>query len=264
MSEEKRVFEHNGIIYHQASWQSDDVLKDLDSWQIQISEETKAAIHAALWRNITSEYDSVFLSKQIQANAKQLSPEVLTFERLWFPDEVNHYRGLLKIYSKIYDRNENEVDEEIKARIPDFSNFDFLFKDEFLFCINFAYVELVGTRGYAEVFPIYDSYAVPALSKWVRLAARDEMYHFLNMKNIIQKCYQKQIPKVPSILRKIVENEHVRSDEYKATFLFDHDPPTTSASSFFFKKCANDICRYLSTTLVFEGLARNEKGYLYK
>lgn len=242
------------IHFRKASWESYAILSDLKKDSIDLSIEIKNQIHDEMWRNLVAEYDSVHLSHRIRHHTEKFSPEFLHFEHIWLADEMNHYIGLRQIYSTLFDLEEPQVHDQVSSRKPNFSEIEEFLGDEFVLCVCFAYDELASTRGYAEAFQLYDSFNVRCLRKWIRLAARDEMYHSLNARQILQVVHPHHLQNVPHILRKIVETDQSRRDGYKGTFLFDHDhdPENNPFSGDFLKKCANDICRSLSTSLAFQ------------
>lgn len=247
--------------FKRAIWQSITLLHDVNQSSFDnIPANLKQSIHDEMWNNLAAEYDAIHLSKRLRAQKQIFTEDFLAFEHIWLLDEMNHYLGLRKIYSMMFGFDEAEIHSKITARIPNFTEIEDFLNDEFTLCVCFSYDELASTKGYAEAFPLYDSFGVPSVSKWIRLAARDELYHSLNAQSLIKSIHHKKFLEVPKILRKIVLRDSSRHDGYKATFLFDHDfdPENNPFSANFLKNCANDVCKYLSIPLAFEEQIEHE------
>lgn len=233
------------------NWRSQNILENLKLEHLKIDDYVRSEINAPMWRNLISEYDGLHLSNEIRKNQEQYSIEFLNFEKIWLPDEINHYLGVLQIYSTIFERDLEDVHDEVSSREPDFLESERYIKNEFLLCNVFAYDELLSTRGYNDAFPVYDSFCNSSLKKWIRLAARDEMYHCMNILNVIKRAHSNYLSEVPNVLKDIVQSEYIRLNDYTGTFIFDHDAPKNDTESKMLEKCANDLCRYLSVLPAF-------------
>lgn len=237
-----------------SSWKSIYILRELNRDEINISEQTKKEIHDEMWRNLIAEYDANFLSQHLQSRLNTFSSEFQEFWKIWLHDENNHYMGIRKIYSTIFEEDETATHKRVISRTPEFSKVEEFLCNEFIICVCLAYDELASTKGYTDAFPLYDSFCNPYISQWIRLAAGDEMLHAINVQNILLNIHKDKLSEAPGILRKIVNSESGNTEEYKATFLFDHgeDPGNNPFNQSFFKECANDTCRFLSVPLAFK------------
>lgn len=247
----------NTLKFRRVIWSSKELLNNLSlSCFSNLNSTTKDAIHDEMWRNVIAEHDSINLSQRLR-QLNIYTPQFLSFEKIWVQDEINHYLGLRKIYCTIYDLNETDIHNKIASRTADFNDLEDMLLDEFALCVCFAYDELASTRGYSEAFPLYDSFNIPEVSKWIRYASRDEWYHCLNAQMILKTVYKNEMDRVPSVLRQIVKQDHEGKGGYKATFLFDHDPdPEHNPFNIgFLRKCANDICRFLNTEYAFQEIS---------
>lgn len=226
-------------------WTSEAILKDMNP-SIIAESGAMQNFKQELLKNVFAEYDSVNLSNYLKANGSY-SPEFYEFESYWLRDENNHFRGLKKIYSSLFSVDEKKIEHSASKREGDFSDLAEILDDEFSLCVCLAFDELASTRGYAADFHIYDSFGCSSVSKWIRLAAKDEMLHSINAIKIIRKNYAVQIPNAPSVLKRILSLENGAIGEYKSTFLLDHDsdPGNNPFNKHFLAKCASDVCQYL-------------------
>lgn len=233
------------IKFEWSDWTSEAILKDM-SPSIIAESDAMQSFKQELLKNVFAEYDAVNLSNYLKANGIY-SPEFYEFERYWLRDENNHFRGLKKIYSSLFSANEKEIENSASRREGDFSNLVEILDDEFSLCVCLAFDELASTRGYAADFHLYDSFGCFSVSKWIRLAAKDEMLHSINAIKIIKNNHPIQIPNAPSVLKKILSLENGAIGEYKSTFLLDHDsdPGNNPFNEHFLAKCASDVYQYL-------------------
>jgi hypothetical protein len=233
------------IAFEWSDWNSEDILRDMNPTLVMSNDATVGFKHELL-NNVFAEYDSINLSNYLKEKAC-FSPEFYEFENNWLKDEKNHFRGLKKIYSRIFSVDERDIDDNASKRESDFSTLEEILEDEFSLCVCLAFDELASTRGYAADFDLYDSFGCPAISKWIRLAAKDEMLHSLNAIRILNSNHAHKIDKAPIVLRRILELENGTTGEYKATFLLDHesDPGNNPFNHGFLSKCASDVCKYL-------------------
>ncbi len=245
--------EKEEIQFLQSTWKSINILSNMDL-NIGLDAQTKTSIHDEMWRNVIAEYDANNLSNYLRSNSFNSSPEFSMLWRIWLHDENNHYIGLRRIYCSIYNKCEKEVHKEVISRIPVFMEISHFLKDEFTLCVCLAYDELASARGYGDAFELYDSFGYPCISQWIRLTANDEMNHAINARTLLSTNYKHRLNEVPDILQRVVKEEHINPDDYKATFLFDHgdDQGNNPFTRDFLKKCANDTCSFLSVPLAFE------------
>lgn len=237
-----------------SSWSSQELLAVLRSQQLALSDDRSEATRAELWRNLVAEYDAVHLSREIHRRIRSITPRFLNFEQLWLGDELNHYLGLRQIYSQLFDVSEHSLHLSVRERQPNFQAIEHFISDEFITCVCFAYDELASTRGYTDAFSLYDSFGNSSLSRFIRLTARDEMYHCLNAISLLQSEYRHRLLQVPSVLRQIVEAENSDPRAYQATFLFDHGMVEGSNpfTEHFLQDCANKVCKLLNIDPAFK------------
>lgn len=234
-------------------WRSESVLADLGKLRLPTSlESDRADAHAEMWRNLVAEYDAVHLSAHLRQTASHFSDDFLAFEIAWARDELNHYSGLKQIYCNLFGHGDAEVNDRVRERQPDLRQIEGFVADEFTACACFAYDELASTRGYAEAFPFYDDMGSKAVSSWIRLVARDEMFHSVNAQNLLRVHHHERLPELPQVLRRVVESESADPEHYGGAFLFDHGSAAGNPFSIdFLRRCANDVCRLLNTAPAF-------------
>lgn len=205
-------------------WSSIDLLKDLSRKDIICTEEFKNYRESFFWHDMGSEYDSInFLYYLMRNESLNLSNDFLEFVSIWYLDEQNHYRGMRKIVSTIYNVDEDEVDNIVKSKSSDFNEISSFLCDEFTILLSIAFDEITSTRAYKQDFKIYDKFGSESMSKWVRLAARDEAAHYANAMMLLNKHHSHRFGEAPGILNKIVKMEISDGFEYNNTFIFDHD-----------------------------------------
>jgi hypothetical protein len=117
---------------------------------------------------------------------------------------------------------------------------DFL-KDEFGLLVLLAYDEIVTTKAYVRDFPIYDSFRQPEISKFIRLVARDEAFHFKRIVAMLRSRFAERLGEVPAVLSLVMAADRV-DRPYAATFVLDHrgfaPELLTASSSLLLRLCA--------------------------
>ena len=173
---------------------------------------------------MSSEFDSKhFLRYLLDRKDLALTDAFIEFICLWHLDEQNHYRGLRKINSVLYQRSECEIHAEINSRKPNFDKISPLLSDEFTILVSIAFDEITSTRAYKQDFKLFDSLGPRCLSTWIRNAARDEAAHYGNALKLIKLNHSSRLPELSEILNNIVSFETSEDFNYHNTFIFDHD-----------------------------------------
>ncbi|NUX59529.1 hypothetical protein [Paraburkholderia youngii] len=204
-------------------WSSVDLLKYLTPERITGSRDVIKSRQEHFWHDMSAEFDSKhFLIYLMNRSDLQLSDDFLEFVCLWHLDEQNHYRGLRKINSMLYGLREEDIDEEIKSRQPEFGSISSFMVDEFTILASIAFDEVTSTRAYKQDFKLFDSLGPDCLSVWIRNATKDEAAHYGNAMKLLKKNHSSRFGELPAILDKIVGLETSDGFGYNNTFIFDH------------------------------------------
>ena len=174
-----------------------------------------------LTHEIFSEYDASLLAKHVKAVGLALSDDFRSFERSWLADELRHHRGFRHIYAGMYGDSIREIDATLARRSGQFEAIYRFLEDEFGLLVLLGYDEIVTTKAYARDFPIYDSFERPEISRFIRLVARDEAFHFQRILEMLGSRYEDRISELPAMLDLIV-NADKGEQSYRDTFVLDH------------------------------------------
>lgn len=221
-------------------WDSMQMLQGITRDDLTINETEILELEELFWNDICSEYDADNFCQFLKKSGIRLSSEFKIFEAIWQRDEWNHYLGFRQIYSLLYQKSCEEIDELVAAREVDFSPILEFLEDEFMICLVLAYDEIATTRSYRMDFELYKSFGPQPLADWIKCVARDEAVHFSNILNIIRLCHSEHIPKVPKFVKKLVDYDLANHD-YKGTFVLDHKGYYFTPD--FLYKCSQTIAR---------------------
>jgi hypothetical protein len=174
-----------------------------------------------LRHEILSEYDALLLSRYIQELGMALSEDFKSFEKDWVADELRHHMGFRQLYAHLYGKGLHEIDATLEGRGGQFDKITRFLGDEFGLLVLLGYDEIVTTKAYARDLPIYDSFGQLGISKFIRLVARDEVFHFQRIVEILRARFADRIAEVPALLEVIVAVDS-RQGSYRGTFVLDH------------------------------------------
>lgn len=173
------------------------------------------------WADLCAEYDAVNLYSFIQTRRKTYSSRFLRFVDYWYLDERNHAEGFFELNSRLLGRDENELMDALRAREPDFSQFEEFLADEFRALVLFAYDEYATIRTYQRD-TFYERFGHTAFSTWIRAVLADEGTHFGNAVRLLQTGFANRLKDVGGVLAEVNQLE---AGPYRNTFLLDHDGP---------------------------------------
>jgi len=231
-------------------WDSLQVLANVKRADLKISEEQLTELEPLLWNELASEYDAENLCQflQLQEEAGQLkrSAPFLAFEATWRRDELNHTLGFARIYSLLFNVEENELFARLQSRPHNFTPIARFLDDEFKICLVIAYDEIATTRAYWEDYrDRYPRWGNPDVVEWIRLVTRDEAFHFANVLEVIKECHAERILEVPAIIDEFIQWDS-GGNEYRATFVLDHEADQFDDG--FLATCRRIILRQLDLT----------------
>lgn len=249
--------------FFKSCWDSREVLKDIFTIQPGISASEIAELEPMLWNDICSEYDGRHFFTWAANSGISFCPAFKEFERLWIADENNHYQGFRMIYSWLYGQSEQDIEDRLQQRAPDFTSLLPLLTDEFFVCLVFAYDEIATARSYGMDIELYRRMGGGStfLESWIRQVARDEAMHFKNITNIITSQYGHRTAEIPSYIDRLIQHD-LSETPYTATFVLDHKGHYFTEE--FLQKCKAIImrvtCEMASKTQFFT----QSKGEVYE
>ncbi|MGN2434186.1 hypothetical protein [Pseudomonas syringae] len=171
--------------------------------------------------DLVSEYDSVNLYNFLYPRRESFSPYFVQYLDFWYIDERNHADGFFELNRLIFDTPEESLLKKLHGRSADFSGLTDILSSEFNLLLMFAYDEYVSVKTYKkDIF--YDDFGHPNFKLWIKNLIADEAIHFGNAVKILKTYYPHRLKEAEGVLRLIADLE---GDDYKNTFLFDHDGP---------------------------------------
>lgn len=184
----------------------------------------KSTLEELLWHEVCSEYDARHLLSFSIGSGSHMSADFARFTDLWLADENNHYVGFRYLYQKITGIKATELDHKVKNREISFDEIPFV-TDEFTTCVLLAYDEMVTAKAYPLDYAIYDLLDQKPISQWIRLVCRDEIYHCVNVINILRKNHSRRLGEIPQLIELISKISH--EAPYSGTFVLDYEgfPP---------------------------------------
>jgi len=217
-------YEKSAIGMKSYDWSSVELLNDLTTSTITGCKKTIKDRQQNFWHDMSSEFDSKhFLTYLMKRSDLIFSDEFLEFVCLWHLDEQNHYRGLRKINSVLYNQREETIDQKMRSRSPNFDSISPFLRDEFTILLSIGFDEITSTRAYKQDFYLFDSLGPCCLSTWIRNAAKDEAAHYGNAIKILKLHHMSRFDEASQILDDIVNHENSQTFTYQNTFIFDHD-----------------------------------------
>ncbi|PTT28725.1 hypothetical protein DBR18_15465 [Pseudomonas sp. HMWF021] len=171
--------------------------------------------------DLVSEYDSVNLYNFLYPRRKDFSPYFVQYLDFWYADERNHADGFFELNRLIFGTGEVELVDTLKNRVGDFTGLEDILSSEFNLLLLFAYDEYVSVKTYKKD-TFYEGFGHPGFNTWIKNLIADEAIHFGNAVKILKTFYADRLDQADSVLRRIASLE---GEEYKNTFLFDHDGP---------------------------------------
>lgn len=226
-------------------WDSLSLLNGLGRANINLSDAELNKHIELLKYDMKTEFDSVNFDKHINCLKSQgltFSPEFLIFKEIWQLDEWNHYIGYRKIYSMCTSQSEESLHSFVSNCEVDFSLVGEFFQDEFMICLVLAYDEIFTTRSCQMDFESFKSFGNTTFLTWIKKVARDEIFHFFNIIEIIRRRHSHRIQEASNILEKLIEWD-LLEQPYKGTFVLDHDSDRFTFKSL--NECKNTVLKYL-------------------
>lgn len=172
--------------------------------------------------DLVSEYDSVNLYNFLYSRRKDFSPYFVQYLDFWYADERNHADGFFELNRLIFGTSEVDLLHDLQCRTADFTGLESILSSEFNLLLMFAYDEYISVKTYKKDIFFYDDFGHPGFKEWIKNLIADEAIHFGNAIKILKTHHAEQLHESENILRMISSFE---GEDYKNTFLFDHDGP---------------------------------------
>ncbi len=203
-------------------WDAEDWVGVVRPSDLEVDTPRLAELESFFWFDLCAEYDSQVLHAKLVEIGGDWSDEFHDFERLWYRDEMNHYRGFRRVYGGLYGVSEEQIDARLSGRTQSFSGLEGFLESELRALVLFSYDELATTLAYSKDRTLYRELGDPRLSTFLRRLIRDESYHFQNAADLVRLRFLHR----PDEIRQAVD-DCVRHDleghPYQGVFLFDHD-----------------------------------------
>ena len=220
------------FVARRADWSSRDLLSGLQA--DDFTADCRAQNHDvdAWWKMALSEYDAVHFSRYLRQSGLSLSSDFQTLEKSWARDEANHFQGASCLMSKLFAIPQSQIEARAHATQPEFAPIEDLIPDEFSICVIMMYSEIASVRGYSETAQLAESWGPPCVSRFFKNLARDEMFHYLNAKEVILRNHAARTAEIPALLETVTRRTF--GDDFRAphTFLLSYGPEPASEHEF--------------------------------
>ncbi len=211
--------------------------EDLDVDPMRLSD-----LESFFWFDLCAEYDSQVLHAKLVEIGAGWSTEFHDFERLWYRDEMNHYRGFRQVYRGLFGASEEQIDDRLTERTQSFQGLEAFLESELRALVLFSYDELATTLAYSRDRALYRELGSPRLLSFLRRLIRDESYHFQNAADLVRLRYLDHQPgEVLGAVAECVRHD-MEGHPYQGVFLFDHD--WEGVPSEFFKDVGRRLVRH--------------------
>lgn len=224
-------------------WRSEDILGPRPIARESLSEDTIETLRALFENDAGTEYDARHLYRHLTPRMADYPEALRGFLATWRDDEENHYRGLRCLLSGVSGEPETHIDARMAARAPDFAPLAPFLDDPFALLVTFAYDERVTVQAYTTDYALYSALG-DGPGTWVRRANRDEAMHYRNAVALARHLYGDRLSEASDILAELVAFDE-RRDQYRATFLLDHDDDGLYFTNARLRRCAEIVERSL-------------------
>jgi len=171
--------------------------------------------------DLAAEYDAINLYQHLYPARHDFSPYFVQYLDFWFSDERNHADGFFELNRLIFDIEEDQLIDRLKARTGNFDEIQCIADTEFKLLLLFAYDEYISVQTYKKD-TFYRDFGHPAFNIWIKKLISDEAIRFGNAIKILRTFFSTELNKAEHILNDIISIEQTA---YNNTFLFDHDGP---------------------------------------
>lgn len=218
------------------------MLSGISHQDLCVTDQLLDQAHDVIWGDLCSEYDAEHFCQYLRQRNISFTSDFNVFERIWRRDELNHYTGFRQIYSLLYDKNPEEIDQEMAIRKPDFTAIQGFVQDEFSICVLIAYDELATTRSYTQDFGLYKSFGPRSLANWIKYVTRDEGLHYDNALQVIAQRHKHRLSELNQLVSHLVEYNVEENHQYNATFVLNHEQSQYFTPDFL-HKCGDILCK---------------------
>lgn len=223
-------------------WDSVAMLCGITPQDLNVTDELLDEVHDIIWGDLCSEYDAKHFCDYLRQSGLPFTPEFNAFEKIWRRDEFNHYAGFRQIYSLLYHKSCDEIDQAMAAHQPNFAPIQEFLRDEFSICVLIAFDELATTRSYCQDFDLYKSFGPKPLANWIKYVTKDEGLHYGNALQVITQCHQHRLSELPSLIKRLIEYNLEENHQYNSTFVLNHEQDNYFTPDFL-RECGNIILK---------------------
>jgi hypothetical protein len=229
-------------MYYSTQWDSITMLDGITLKDLQVTDKLLEQSRDIIWGDLSSEYDAKHFSDFLSQSGLQFTPEFEAFKTLWRRDELNHYLGFRQIYSVLYEKRTDSIDQAMAAHQPNFVPIQEFLEDEFRVCVLIAYDELATTRTYAQDIALYKSFGSIPLANWIKFVIKDEGLHYDNALNVIAQSHSHRLPELRQLVNRLVEFNLEDNHQYGSTFVLNHEQ-SDYFSPAFLSECGDMLCK---------------------
>ncbi len=227
---------------YSTDWDSRIILDGISLEDLQVSNKLLEETHNIIWGDLSSEYDAEHFYHFLRHCGLRFTPEFEAFQKTWRRDEFNHYLGFRQIYSTLYQKSPDAIDQEMAVRQPNFVPIQEFLRDEFSICVLIAYDELATTRTYAQDIALYTSFGSTKFANWIKFVAKDEGLHYQNALKVIAQCHPHRLPELRQLVNRLVEFNLEDNHAYWSTFVLNHEQSNYFTPSFL-SECGDMLCK---------------------
>lgn len=203
-------------------WSSSELLKGLCLDQISVPRSLVENQRSTLWHLMTLELESIsFLRHLLSQRNASLSDEFVESSYLRYLDKQNHYRGLKRIASVLFDTPEYNIDLQVRRSCCEPLRSISLPADEFALLLSVALDKATKLHASNENITRVDALGVKSLSAWIRLVIRDNTVHYGNAIDILRRRHADRLQEASLWLEHLANGG--QADDIALARLFFHD-----------------------------------------
>ncbi|HGY92118.1 MAG TPA: hypothetical protein ENK43_13190 [Planctomycetes bacterium] len=224
-----------------AQWDAGAMMESLRPGDLSVDSARLSKLESFFWFDLCAEYDSQVLHAKLVEIGADWSQGFHEFERLWYRDEMNHYRGFRELYRGLFGVSDRQIDDRLARRTQTFQGLEGFLETELKALVLFSYDELATTLAYSRDRALYRELGSPRLLTFLRRLIRDESYHFQNAADLVRLRYLGRPTEVLGAIADCVRHD-LEGHPYQGVFLFDHD--WEEVPSAFFEDVGRRLARH--------------------
>jgi hypothetical protein len=203
-------------------WSSSKLLKELSFDQVATHGKLLNQYRPTFWHLMALEFDSIrFLRHLLSQDDVSLSNEFIEASYLRYLDKQNHFRGLKRITSVLYEIPSDKVHLHMPLHRSDHLRTDDVPTDEFALLLAVALDKATKLHANATNLALFDELAVDCLSAWIRLVNRDNDVHYHNAIAILRSRHSHRLGETEDLLVQLAKNQGEVDSGWAGIFFHD-------------------------------------------